>query len=262
MKRPPHTPSRTIKRRISDPPPSKTGLQGFGSILAFKGFIGVIRTFVSACRVKMFNWLRHFIDYRSKSMEPTSINAISSPSQIGVHLNQNKADAGTLDHLIAKYKIKSMVSIANGQDDMVQLARQRGLLAHEINGDPFINADAHHDYSKCAMTLQKTTDLAWAVESLDTLSEESIPNIMETFKFAKLIFCTVAKPNDIGAHYKNQQLPQYWISKFAENGFIFDLAATLAIRNTYSTMNAGLPDQEQYAKRNGLFFIRHDYLPL
>ena len=195
-------------------------------------------------------------------MDTNSIEANSSPLHTGAHLSHHKADAGTLDHFIAKYKIKSMISIANGQDDMAQLARSRGLVAHEINSDPLIAADAHHDYSKCAMTLQKTVDLAWSVDFLSSMPQASIPNIMETFKFAKLVFCTAARPDDNGPQHINKQLPQYWISKFAENCFIFDLAATLAIRNTISTMNADKPEQEQYTKRNGLFFIRHDYLPL
>lgn len=185
-----------------------------------------------------------------------------TPDHLGGHCNVSHTDEGTLDFLIKTFDIKSMIDIGQGPGAMVKLARDKGLEANGIDGDPAVEADIRHDYSIGPYSLATGVDLAWSVEFLEHVDAEYLPNFMETFSGAKYIFCTGAKPGELGHHHVNCQPAHYWISKFAEYGFVFDLHATIHIRNEATTMNLDRPLKKQFVKRNGLFFIREDLIQL
>lgn len=184
------------------------------------------------------------------------------PEHLGGHCGVSHTDEGTLDFLVETYDIKSMVDVGQGPGAMVQLARTKGLEAYGIDGDPTVEADVRHDFSTGPYSLDSGVDLAWSVEFLEHVDEEYLPNYMETFSGAKYVFCTAAKPGEPGHHHVNCQPAHYWIGKFAEYGYVFDLHATAHIRNTATTMNLDRPIKKQFVKRNGLFFIREDLIGL
>lgn len=187
---------------------------------------------------------------------------VETPDHLGGHQGVSHVDEGTLDFLIEKLEIKSMIDIGQGPGAMVQLARQRGLEAVGIDGDPNVNADIHHDFSTAPYHYEKEVDLAWSVEFLEHVDAEYIPNFMATFQSAKYIFCTGAKPGEPGHHHVNCQPAIYWVEQFAKYGYVFDIGATLIIRNQVTTMNLDRPLKKQFVKRNGLFFVREDIAAL
>lgn len=183
-----------------------------------------------------------------------NITETDTPEHLGGHCGVSHTDEGTLDFLIKAYDIKTMIDVGQGPGAMVNLARQKGLEANGIDGDPAVEADIRHDFSTGPYSLDSRVDLAWSVEFLEHVDEEYLPNYMETFSGADYVFCTAAKPGEPGHHHVNCRPASYWIGKFAEYGFIFDLHATAHIRNEATTMNLDRPLKKQFVKRNGLFF--------
>lgn len=192
------------------------------------------------------------------------LNIIDSevPDHLGGHQGRSHVDEGTLDFLIDQFQLKSMVDIGQGPGAMVQLARQKGLEAVGVDGDPTVSADIAHDYTTGPLVLDQPVDLAWSVEFLEHVDEQYLPHFMETFKCAKYILCTGAKPGEPGHHHVNCQPASYWIAKFAQHGYIFDLETTTEIRMTYTTMNIDRPLKKQFVKNNSMFFVREDIINL
>ena len=184
------------------------------------------------------------------------------PDHLGGHQGVSHLDVGTLDFLVEKYDIKTMVDVGQGPGGMVRLARQRGLDAYGVDGDPTVNPDTLHDFSVGPLLLGDRVDLAWSVEFLEHVDAEYLPNYMAAFEGADYVFCTAAKPGEPGHHHVNCQPAHYWIGKFAEHGFVFDLGTTEHIRNTATTMNLDRPYKKQFVKRNGLFFIKQELVQL
>jgi hypothetical protein len=184
------------------------------------------------------------------------------PDHLGGHQGRSHTDEGTLDYLIDTFNIKSMIDVGQGPGGMVQLARQKGLEAVGVDGDPTVQCDLRHDFSTGPLKIGDPFDLAWSVEFLEHVNEEYVPNFMETFRCAKYVFVTGAKPGEPGHHHVNCQPAHYWISAFAAYGYVFDLLTTNTIRNDMTTMNIDRDIKKQFVKRNGLFFIREDLLVL
>ena len=178
---------------------------------------------------------------------------------LGGHNNITHLDVGTLTFLRDTYNIKKMIDIGQGPGGMVQLAKELGIDAVGIDGDPAVNPDILHDYSVSPLRTEEV-DLAWSVEFLEHVYEEYLPNFMETFSCAKYILVTFAKPGEPGHHHVNCQPENYWIEKFAEYGYILDAQVTKDIREKHTTMNLHRPFKKQFIKKNGLFFVREDLL--
>ena len=197
-------------------------------------------------------------------MVKLNITDTEVPEHLGGHQGRSHIDEGTLDYLIETFNIKSMIDIGQGPGAMIQLARQKGLSAAGIDGDPTVNADIQHDYSKGPLVLdgEVAPDLAWSCEFLEHVDEEYLDNFMRTFQSAKYAMVTGAKPGEPGHHHVNCQPAHYWISAFAAYGFVFDLFTTLQIRQEKTTMNTDRDIKKQFVKRNGLFFVRQDIINL
>ena len=181
---------------------------------------------------------------------------------LGGHQGQSHIDKGTLGFLINEFDIKSMVDIGQGPGGMVELAKSKGLEVIGVDGDPSVKADITHDYNTGPLILDTPVDLAWSVEFLEHVDEQYLPHFMETFKCARYILCTGAKPGEPGHHHVNCQPAHYWIGKFAEYGFVFDLKTTLEVRNKHTTMNIDKPKKKRFVKNNSMFFIRQDIVNL
>lgn len=184
------------------------------------------------------------------------------PEHLGGHQGVSHVDEGTLDYLHELFDIKTMVDIGQGPGAMVQLARSKGIDAKGIDGDPTVNCDIRHDYSKAPLVLDQQVDLAWSCEFLEHVDEQYVENFMRTFQSAKYAMVTAAKPGEPGHHHVNCKPATYWISVFAAFGFVFDLLTTLQIRAEKTTMNTDRDIKKQFVRRNGLFFVNGDLLKL
>jgi|TARA_R110000787_G_scaffold13767_3_gene42892 hypothetical protein len=170
-------------------------------------------------------------------------------------------DQGAFNYMVSEFKIKSMLDIGSGTNQMVEVAHEAGIDGIGIDGDgtfkrkgPF----AIHDYTKGTFIVATKTnenrkfDLAWSVEFLEHVEEEYIENYMSTFKQCHYVIVTAAPPGTPGWHHVNCQNKEYWIEKFNEYGFVFDEAATSGVRKA-STMG------RDFMRDNGMVFQNIDW---
>lgn len=174
---------------------------------------------------------------------------------LGGHLGITHVDEGALNYFISEFKIKSFLDIGCGPMGMVHLAKQKGLYALGIDGDPALNFSENflkHDFTTGELVLDQKFDLAWSVEFLEHIEEKYINNFMATFKLCKFVFITHALPGKPGHHHVNCQPPEYWINVFQKNNFEFEVNTTSTLKNV-STM------KREFAKTTGKFFINKKY---
>ncbi|HEY0006852.1 MAG TPA: methyltransferase domain-containing protein [Pyrinomonadaceae bacterium] len=177
----------------------------------------------------------------------------STPEHLGGHEDLTQFDEGALDYLVARFQVKNMVDIGCGPGGMVYYARSKGIKAVGVDGDPRMARDSpviiEHDYTRKPLYLGEF-DLGWAVEFLEHVEEEYIPNFMETFLCCKHVFVTAAIPGQPGYHHVNCQWGDYWIEKFTTAGFTFDEEATAGVR-AHSTM------WSRFTQNTGMVFNRN-----
>jgi hypothetical protein len=172
-------------------------------------------------------------------------------NHLGGHFNVTHIDLGALNFFTNELKIKSFLDIGRGPMGMVNLAKQLGLDAVGIDGDPklnFKNNFISHDFTSGKLELVKKFDLAWSVEFLEHVEERYIENIISAFKACKYAFITHALPNKKGFHHVNCQKEEYWIQVFENFNFKFDAELTSKIKKS-STM------KREFVKQTGKMFI-------
>lgn len=175
---------------------------------------------------------------------------------LGGHLGITHIDEGILNYLISEFKIKSFLDIGCGPMGMVNLAKQKGLYALGIDGDPklaFHDDFLKHDFTLGEPTLNADFDLAWSVEFLEHVEEKYISNFMPSFKRCKFAFITHALPNKPGHHHVNCQPPEYWIDIFQKNNFQFEKDTTDILKQV-STM------RREFVKNTGKFFVNKNII--
>jgi hypothetical protein len=77
------------------------------------------------------------------------------------------------------------------------------------------------DFTKGAYVPRKIYDIVWCAEMLEHVEEKYMDNYMAAFKKARYALVTHGSPGQSGFHHVNNQAKEYWIEKFAENGFEF-----------------------------------------
>lgn len=178
------------------------------------------------------------------------------PEHLGGHQGISHIDEGTLDFIINRYDIKTMIDVGCGPGKMVSLAREKKLTAEGIDGDWTVNPDILHDYSKEPYIPEKPVDLAWSVEFLEHVHEEYMPNYMATFQKAKYVFCTAS--NTTGYHHVNCHPLPYWWDNFNNYGFDYLETESEAIRNSITTMNLNRPYKKQFVKHTGMLYVNRE----
>jgi len=159
---------------------------------------------------------------------------VLSIKHLGGHRNRTWIDEVTLDYIISKYNIKTMVDIGCGTGGQVELAISKGLKTIGIDGDPTLSIYnkpnyIKHDYTKGVIDIQKY-DLCWSVEFLEHVEEKYIPNFMDTINKCKIACITFALPGKVGYHHVNCQTQQYWTNIFKQYSFELNEVDTFLIR--------------------------------
>lgn len=180
------------------------------------------------------------------------------PDHLGGHLNKTHNDRGVLSYLIERYSPKTFLDIGCGPGGMVELALNRGLDAYGVDGDftlTFPNEIQNriyvHDFTHGIPAIPGEFDIGYSVEFVEHVSEKYLPNFMTTFQQCKRVVITYAPPGWPGHHHVNCQEYTYWVQKFDEYGFDFDMTETQNIRG-HSTM------QKPFMQNRGLFFVRRN----
>jgi|SRR5210317_1316262 len=161
-------------------------------------------------------------------------------------------DEGTLNWAIKMLNVKSMIDVGCGLGCQVKLAREKGLRAIGVDGDPRVitpDLHIHFDFAKDKFSIDEEFDLAWSCEFLEHVYEEYIPNYMPAFQSAKFVICTHALPGKKGYHHVNCQTADYWKDVFDQYGFSYDTRGTEMVRQM-TTMGKG------FMRKNGLMFVR------
>lgn len=207
-----------------------------------------------------------------------------TPEHLGGHNFRTWVDEGVLSYFVKNHGVKSFLDIGAGPGDMIEFAKQYGLFALGVDGDPIFKdrEDTQlHDYTVGPLgrsNIQKLPeqgyyDLGWSVEFLEHVEEKYIPNFMETFKLCKYLVVTAATPKQGGHHHVNEQWVDYWIKIFAEHGFKISGKLTQDIR-ACSTMRRKMVDfsyefvddevvchkvKKSFMEKNGWVFINQAY---
>ncbi|WP_213982364.1 glycosyltransferase [Sphingomonas sp. dw_22] len=173
---------------------------------------------------------------------------------LGGHEDLTQFDEGAFDWLAEHLGVESVLDIGCGPGGMAAYALSRGIAARGVDGDPghargstFI---IEHDYSTGPLDAGRF-DLGWAVEFVEHVDEQYVPNFMASFAGCRAVFITAAVPGQPGHHHVNCQWGDYWIARFDEAGFDHDPEATEGVRAA-STMRS------RFTQNTGLVFRRRD----
>lgn len=176
----------------------------------------------------------------------------AAPAHLGGHESLTQFDEGAFNWLASRFEARSFLDIGCGPGGMAAYALSRGLDARGVDGDPTYARGSpfiiEHDFSKGPLDAG-TYDLGWAVEFVEHVDEDFVPNFMATFAGCRNAFITAAVPGQPGHHHVNCQWGDYWIARFAEAGFRYDEEATRGVRKA-STMSS------RFTEQTGLVFSR------
>ncbi|HEY2358941.1 MAG TPA: glycosyltransferase [Phenylobacterium sp.] len=173
---------------------------------------------------------------------------------LGGHEELTQFDEGTFDWLANRFKAKTFLDIGCGPGGMAAYALARGLKARGVDGDPTCARGSpfitEHDFTAGPLDAG-AHDFGWAVEFVEHVDEQYVPNFMATFARCRHVFITAAVPGQPGHHHVNCQKSDYWIARFTEAGFKYDPEATVGARQA-STMSS------RFTEQTGLVFSRPD----
>jgi len=152
----------------------------------------------------------------------------------GGHKNTTHVDRGALEYLHRVKRLQTMVDVGCATGGQVGLARELGMLAVGVDGDPDLLVLAQpmfilHDYRQGPLDIGPF-DLGWCVEFLEHVEERYLPNVFSTLGNCLFVCCTHAtKPTKNELHV-NVQPEDYWIEKFRQYGFELDRHTTEQVR--------------------------------
>lgn len=155
-----------------------------------------------------------------------------TPAHLGGHDGNTHMDAAVLDYLVARYGAKRLLDVGCGPGGVVKLARQRGLCATGIDGDPAVAAESvvTHDYTQGPLAWPEPVDLVWSVEFVEHVEEKFSENFRATFLAGRHLFLTHALPGQGGHHHVNERPPEYWIGLLRSDGWVLDTEATSDVK--------------------------------
>ncbi len=165
------------------------------------------------------------------------------------------ADERVLDELIRRYGVRSLVVVGCGSEDLMTLAREKGLHVFGVSDDPRIRETASpnenplifHDFASGPLVTGERFDLAWSTGFLQTVPERDRPNCLELFGKAKYTYCRVGH-QEAGA---DQQNPghnlNYWREVFRIHHLLYDHGVSRALRKA-------CPSTEEDTEA-GMFFV-------
>jgi SAM-dependent methyltransferase len=159
------------------------------------------------------------------TLEP---NEEGVPQHLGGHYNFTNMDRDSLTFLMNWYKARSMIDVGCGTGGMVDWAKEIGMAALGVDGDPNMARDGiiTHDYTTGPYVPDREFDLVWCVEFVEHVGEKFIENFMATFNKGKILLLSHAYPYQGGKNHVNLQEAEYWIEKLKEHDWLVDYAVT------------------------------------
>lgn len=171
------------------------------------------------------------------------------PPHLGGHFGQTNMDEATLDYLITRYGVRSMLDVGCGPGGMVDAAMRRGVNALGVDGDPFMERPGVfiHDYTTGPYRPPYVFDLIWCTEFVEHVEAQYTDNYLATFDAGRVLFLTAAPPGFPGHHHVTCLPENVWIAALAMCGWQLDTEATQWVRS-----NGG----HVFTQRQGLVFVK------
>lgn len=155
--------------------------------------------------------------------------------------------------LIGRYQIKSMLDVGCGEGHAVKWFSDRGVESTGLEGcqkaidaSPVRSRLWQIDFTQGPPRLVGY-ELVWSAEFVEHVEEQYIGNILEAFRFGRVLAMTHGLPDQAGWHHVNNQPDGYWIMRMQEAGFLYDHNATVESRRIEPT---------GHWVRSGLIFTR------
>lgn len=170
------------------------------------------------------------------------------PPHLGGHFGNSNVDTATLDYLISRFAITTMLDVGCGPGGQIEAALARGVAAFGIDGDPHMRTARiwTHDYTSGPWPTAGW-DLIWSVEFVEHVEAKYQENYLVTFDGGKVLFLTAAPPGFPGWHHVNCQPQSYWLKVLTKRGWTRDHEATEWVR-----AHGGHP----FSTRQGLVFVK------
>lgn len=167
-------------------------------------------------------------------------------------------DNRVLQYIINHFGVKTMIDVGCGFGKQVEVAKELGIQAYGVDGDPSLKifdqqTFFRHDYTQGKFNNHPLPiyDLGWSMEFVEHVYEKYLGNVLATFKKCKLLMVTHAIPGQNGTHHVNLKEDDYWIDRIVRCGFTYDPQRTLWLRNKAESV---------YTVRGGLFFVNTSLL--
>ncbi len=143
-------------------------------------------------------------------------------------------------YLLVAHEVKSVLSIGTGYGHDLQWFASHGLCQIKgIEGWPEAVEKSvvpgHvvlHDFTTGPAPIGQPFDLALALEFVEHVEQEYIPNFMAAFQLARHAVITHGEPGQVGHHHVNCQRTSYWVNVFEKYGFKWDEQETALLRRT------------------------------
>jgi len=153
------------------------------------------------------------------------------------HANRSNHCSTSLQFILNKFKvIKSFIDIGCGLGEQVRIAKELGLIAYGIDGDPSLKIYddeifIQHDFTtEPFLSGDYIYDLGWTVEFVEHVEEKYIDNYMPQLSYCNRVLMTYAPPGQNGRHHVNCQPQSYWINIFDNWGFELDIETSYEVR--------------------------------
>jgi cyclopropane fatty-acyl-phospholipid synthase-like methyltransferase len=125
-------------------------------------------------------------------------------------------------YLVDKFSIKSVLDIGCGTGKNLEWFKDCTVLG--VEGEPLAVSLCRvpvrqHDYTQGPLTLEQYFDLCICTEFVEHVESKYEDNWFATMKSSGLVLMCHALPGQGGHHHVNCQDSDYWIKRFADNGF-------------------------------------------
>jgi SAM-dependent methyltransferase len=144
---------------------------------------------------------------------------------------------GILDETLELFHPGSVLDLGCGTGRSLEYFLDRGINAAGIEGSALaisksghrgriIQADLNYE-----VDLGRRFDLVWSYEVVEHIHPDYVDNLLKTFSnHADRVVLSAARPGQGGQGHFNEQFPEYWIEKFSQLGYDYDLESTERLR--------------------------------
>jgi SAM-dependent methyltransferase len=145
----------------------------------------------------------------------------------------------TINTVIELFQPKSVLDIGCGVGKSLDKFLEHGISTLGVEGSQLAISRAQHPELITEFNLNNTLnlgrkfDIVWSFEVVEHIHPNYVDNLVVTFSnHSDRIVMSAARPGQGGEGHFNEQLPGYWIDKFATLGYRYDETSTNILRAT------------------------------